>query len=146
MKVSVLLFISLCAFEIARAQVMMEPADRPVTLTGVIRELHAYGPPGWGETKKIDQRFIYLVMDLPRQINIPCAQGRSESASIECRSTRQLELFFSSNSADELELTAKKMRGRRVTLTGTLQRQIAPAEMTAIYIEVTAIENRAGDS
>ena len=140
MKVPLFFFISLFAFGIAHAQVIMEPADRPVTLTGVIREVHAYGPPGWGETKKIDQKFTYLVIDLSKPINTPCTPGRPEWASTECRSTRQLELFFSSSSADELELTAKKMTGRRATLTGTLQRQVAPAEMTAIYIEVTAIE------
>ena len=146
MKVPLFLFISLFAFGIAQAQVIMETADRPVTLTGVIRLIHGCGPPGWGETRKIDQKFTYLVIDLPKPINTPCTPGRPEWALTECRSTRQLELFFSSSSADELELTAKKMTGRRVTLTGTLQRQVAPAEMTAIYIEVTAFLATSGGS
>jgi hypothetical protein len=37
-------------------------------------------------------------------------------------------------------LKAKSLIGRKISVTGTLERQIAPAEMTAIYIEVTAIQ------
>jgi hypothetical protein len=55
---------------------------------------------------------------------------------------KRLKLFFVSNSGDELELTAKKMKGRRVVLTGRLMRAETAGEMTPIYIEVTAIDNR----
>jgi hypothetical protein len=140
MKVAVSLLVLLCAFQFAYAQAIMEPADRPVTLTGTIREMHAYGPPGWGETKKTDAKFSYLVIELQKPINIPCTPERPEWRSIDCKSTRQLQLFVSSDSPSELELTAKKLRGKRAAVTGTLQWHVAPGEMTPIYINVTAIQ------
>jgi len=72
----------------------MEPADKPVTVTGALRQLRGYGPPGWGETRKIDTRFTYLVIELAKPLNIPCTSKRPELKSVECRSTKELELFF----------------------------------------------------
>ena len=121
----------------------MEPADRPVTLSGTIRLIHGYGPPGWGETKKIDQKFTYLVIDLPKPINIPCTPERPEWASSDCAATNRLRLFFSSSrSGDKLEpeVTANKMIGRLATLTGKLDRRSTVGEMTPIYITITKIE------
>ena len=140
MKILAFFLIAVCAFGLANAQEIMEPPDKPITVTGSLRQLKGYGPPGWGETRKIDGRFTYLVIQLAKPINIPCTSERPEWRSVECRSTKQLELFFSSDSADELELKAKSLIGRKVSVTGTPQRQIAPAEMTAIYIEVTALQ------
>jgi len=144
MKTPAILLMVLCALRAANAQEIMEPADKPITMTGALRQLHGYGPPGWGETRKIDSRFTYLVIKLAKPVNIPCTSERPEWKLVECRSTKELELFFSSDSADELELKAKKLIGRKVLVTGMLQRQIAPAEMTAIYIEVTAIQTSTG--
>jgi hypothetical protein len=96
-----------------------------------------------GREQETDPKFTYLVIELPFSINIPCTSERPESKSIKCRSTKQLQLFISSGSRDELELTAKKLQGRRATVRGTLKRQIAPGEMTAFYIEITAIESTA---
>jgi hypothetical protein len=52
MKVSVFFLFALCALLFANAQVIMEPSDRPVALSGTIREVHGFGPPGYGEDKK----------------------------------------------------------------------------------------------
>ena len=142
MKLSVFFLFALCAFQFANAQVIMEPADRPVALNGTIREIHGYGPPGYGEDKKTDAKVTYLVIELPKPINIPCTPERPEWASTDCMAAKRLKLFFVSNSGDELELTTKKMKGRRVVLTGRLMRAETAGEMTPIYIEVTAIDNR----
>jgi hypothetical protein len=110
MKACAFLLIPICAVHIANAQVTMEPADRAVALNGIIREIHAYGPPGWGETKKTDSKFTYLEIELPRPINIPCTPERPEWKSIDCKSTKEVQLFISSSSSHELELTARKLR------------------------------------
>jgi hypothetical protein len=140
MKASVFFVIALCVVRFANAQVIMEPTDRPVTLAGTNREIHGYGPPGFGENKKADAPVNYLVIDLPRPINIPCIPERPLWKSTDCGAARRLKLFFSTGNRDELELTAKNMKGRRVGLTGTLKRQATAGEMTPIYFEVTAIQ------
>jgi hypothetical protein len=140
MKPSRFLLLFAFGLSIAHAQVTMEPENKPVTLTGTIRLLQGYGPPGWGENKKTDPKFTYLVIELSNPINTPCTPSRPEWKSAECSSAKQLELFFDSSTADGLEASAKKLVGRRATVAGTLQRAIAPTEMTPIYIEVTAIQ------
>jgi hypothetical protein len=124
----------------------MEPSDRPVALGGTIREIHGYGPPGYGEDKKTDAKVTYLVLELPKSINTPCNPERPEWASTDCAATKRLKLFFSSISGNDLELKARKMMGRRVVLTGTLKRADTAGEMTPIYIEVTAIGKSSGGS
>ena len=94
MKTPAILFMIVCALRTANAQEIMEPADKPVTVTGALRQLRGYGPPGWGETRKIDTRFTYLVIELAKPLNIPCTSKRPELKSVECRSTKELELFF----------------------------------------------------
>ena len=146
MKVSVFFLFALCALLFANAQVIMEPSDRPVALSGTIREVHGFGPPGYGEDKKSDAKVTYLVIELPKPINITCTPERPEWASTDCAAAKRLKLFFFSNSGSDLELAAKKIIGRRVVLTGTLKRQDTAGEMTLIIIEVTAINNRSGSS
>jgi len=124
----------------ANAQKIIVPADRPIVLNGTIRKIHGYGPPGYGENKRTDARITYLVIELPRPINIPCIPEKSEWASIDCRAAKQLKLFFFSRSGDELEKTAKKLIGQRVALTGTVKRADTAGEMTPLYIDVTVIE------
>jgi hypothetical protein len=140
MKTLAFLLMAVCAIHFANAQVTMEPEDKPVTLTGTIRLLQGYGPPGWGENKKTDPKFTYLVIELSNPINTPCTPSRPEWRSVECGSAKQLELFFRSSATHGLEASAKKLIGQRATVEGTLQRAIAPAEMTPIYVEVTALQ------
>ena len=99
MKIPAFLLIAICAFHLAHAQAIMEPADKPVTLTGTIRALRGYGPPDWGENKKTDPKFTYLVIELSNPTNNPCTPSRPEWKSVECSWTRQLELFFGSDTA-----------------------------------------------
>ena len=110
----------------------MEHADRPIALNGRIREIHGYGPPGYGEEPKTDAKVTYLIIELPKPINISCTSERPEWASIDCAAAKRLKLFFPSSSGDELELAAKKMIGRRVVLTGSLKRAETAGEMTPI--------------
>lgn len=146
MKGLLLFSISLCAFQMVNAQGIMKPADRPVVLNGMIREVHSYGPPGYGEDKKSDAKVTYLAIELPRPINIRCTPEKTEWAAIDCQAAKRLKLFFFSSSGDALEQTAKKMIGQRVSLTGTLKRADSAGEMTPIYIEVTAIGKSSGHS
>jgi hypothetical protein len=135
------LIIAFSGFQTAFAQVVIEPSDRPVSLTGVINEIHDYGPPGYGENKKTDPPVTYLAIELARPINIPCTPERPEWKSVDCAATKRLKLFFpwSDGSARQLELSAKQTKGRRVVITGTLKRQNTAGEYTPIILNVMAI-------
>jgi len=123
---------------------MMEPSAEPVTLSGTIRMIHAYGAPGYGEDKKADAKVSYLAIELPKPINIACTPQLPDLASIRCGPTKRLRLLFFSSSGDELKSIALKMIGRSATVTGNLERRATMAEMTPILIEVSAIELSAG--
>lgn len=135
------LIIAFSGFQTAFAQVVIEPSDRSVSLTGVINEIHDYGPPGYGENKKTDPPVTYLAIELARPINIPCTPERPEWKSVDCAATKRLKLFFPSSdgSARQLELSAKQTKGRRVVITGTLKRQNTAGEYTPIILNVMAI-------
>jgi len=122
-------------------QIVIEPVNREVTVSGIIREVHGYGAPGYGEDKKTDARITYLVIDLPSPINISCTPEKPEWAPIDCDSAKKLKLFFTSNtSGDELERIAKQSIGKGAHVRGYLQRQETVGEMTPIYINVTNIQ------
>ena len=136
------LIIAVSGFQTASAQVVIEPSDRPVSLTGAINEIHDYGPPGYGENKKTDPPVTYLAIELARPINTSCMPERPEWKSADCAATKRLKLFFPSSdvSAQQLELRANEMKGRRVVITGTLKRQNTAGEYTPIILNVMAID------
>jgi hypothetical protein len=36
------------------SQTILEPLNRQVALAGELRKVHGYGPPGYGENKRVD--------------------------------------------------------------------------------------------
>ena len=140
------LIIAVSGFRAVCAQVAIEPSDRPVSLIGSITEVHAYGPPGYGEDKKSDPPVTYLAIELLKPINIPCTPERPEWKSTDCAATKRLRLFFPSSdaAARQLELKAREMRGSQVVITGKLERQTTAGQYTPIILNVTAI-NTAGN-
>ena len=136
-----LLALILAACGLVFAQTVIEPSDRPVSLTGIVNEIHAYGPPGYGEDKKTDRPVTYLAIELPKAINIPCTPERPEWKSTDCGATKRLRLFFPSSdgAARQLESKTKEMKGRQVMITGKLERQTTAGQYTPIILNVTSI-------
>jgi len=119
-------------------QTIAKPENQELTLTGVIREVHGYGPPGYGEDKKRDSHITYWALELPRPINLPCTPEKPEWAPTECVSERQPHLFFAeSPTGGDLELKAKSLKDSRALVTGVLHRADTAGEITAIYMDVT---------
>jgi|SRR5271166_4150650 len=140
-KLLLLIALSFCALWHAWGQVIVEPLDRVVALAGEIKEVHGYGPPGYGEDKKRDAKITYWVLVLPTPINILCTPERPEWASEDCGATDRLRLFFPTTPANNgLDLKAKAMKGRKAIVSGLLRRQDTAGEMTPIYMNVTEIE------
>jgi hypothetical protein len=139
MLATVLMF-TMTAFQPqTRSHAILKPEDQPVSLTGQIRFLHGYGPPGWGEDPKHDARITYWVIDLPVAINTPCKPERPEWAATECRSAKRLRLIIENN--DQLVTQAKALSGRKAIVKGVLRRQDTAGEMTPLYVDVTDIQS-----
>ena len=114
------------------------PEAKQIILTGNIKLLHGYGPPGWGEDPKHDEHISYWVIDLPKPLNTPCTPERSEWAATDCQPAKQLRLIVEADA--RLLAAAKAAKGRRAKVTGTLHRQDTAGEMTSIFMEVTEIK------
>ncbi len=126
---------------VAGGQTVRAPVNRKIALAGEIREVHGYGPPGYGENKKTDVPITYWVLELPNPINVSCAPEKPQWSSDDCRATMRLRLFFPTSPADnELERQAKAMKGHRVFATGILHRSDAVGEITPIYMDVTELQ------
>jgi hypothetical protein len=125
----------------AGGQAIVAPLDREVALAGEIREIHGYGPPGYGEDKNTDTPITYWVLELPNPINVPCTPEKPEWAADDCKATKRLKLFFPSLPTENgLERKAKAVKGHKVTVSGVLHRQDTAGEITPIYMNVTEIQ------
>jgi hypothetical protein len=130
----------LCATVRAGGQTVLEPLNKEVTLAGELREVHGYGPPGYGENKKVDTPITYLVLELPKPVNVACTPEKPEWKADDCKATKRLKLFFPTLPAnDALEPKARAMRGHRVLATGVLHRSSMAGEITPIFMNVTGL-------
>jgi hypothetical protein len=137
------LMLAFALFGILRvgAQTVLEPENQQVALIGKLRCVHGYGPPGYGEDKKVDSHITYWVLELPNPVNTVCTPEKPEWKENECGATKTLKLFFPTFPDDyEEKLKAKGMNGRRVIATGTLRRADTMGEITSIYMNVEKIE------
>jgi hypothetical protein len=140
-KTLLLLAIIVGAIFQASGQTVLEPLNREVALAGELREVHGYGPPGYGENKKVDTPITYWVLELPNLVNTVCTPEKPEWEAEDCKATKRLELFFPTLPANNgLELKAKTMKGHRVIATGILHRSDTMGERTPIYMNVTALQ------
>jgi len=125
----------------AGGQTVLEPLNQPVALAGELREVHGYGPPGYGENKKVDTPITYWVLELPNLVNTVCTPEKPQWEAEDCKATKQLKLFFPTLPANNgLELKAKAMKGRRVIATGILHRADTVGEITPIYMDVAKLQ------
>jgi hypothetical protein len=135
------LAVMLSAILRAGGQTILEPLDQEVALAGELREVHGYGPPGYGENKKVDRPIIYWVLDLPSPVNTVCTPEKPQWEADDCKATKRLRLFFPTLPANNgLEGKAKAMRGQRVLATGVLHRSDTVGEITPIYMNVTELQ------
>jgi hypothetical protein len=122
------------------ARTIMQPTDHTVSLNGILQIVHGFGPPGYGEDKKVDAKLSYWVLDLPFKVTLACTPSRADLADIECGSTSRIRLFFPVELSDsELESRARKLIGHKATITGVLRRRTAMYQITPVYMNVADI-------
>jgi hypothetical protein len=140
-NLALVLAIMLCVMLRAVGQTILEPLNQEVALAGEIREVHGYGPPGYGENKKVDIPITYWVLELPHPVNTVCTPEKPQWKSEDCKATKQLKLFFPTLPANNgLERKAKAMKGHRVIATGVLHRSDTVGEVTPIYMNVAELQ------
>lgn len=110
------------------------------TLAGKLHLISSYGPPGFGETPKIDSRVDYLVLYTKTLVSLPCGPNDLLTDSTVCPTTKKLQLIFDLGKNPRAQIEAKRYVGKRVCVTGTLQHASTAAESTPIVIWVKSIE------
>jgi hypothetical protein len=122
------------------AQAIVELADQPIALNGILKIVHGYGPPGCGSTKKQDVKISYWAIELPFEVTLACTPDNPDLADIQCGPTRRLRLLFPVRQENNgIESKARKMIGKTVTVTGSLYRRTTNAEITPVLMKVTDI-------
>jgi hypothetical protein len=137
--VSIILFIS--SLPGATGQHVFAQENKEVALAGEIRQIHGYGPPGYGEDKKHDVRITYWVLDLAQPVNLPCTPEKPKWAAEDCKGSKQLRLFFPTFPANNgLESKASKIQGRHAVVTGILHRSDTVGEITPLYMNAIDVQ------
>ncbi len=118
----------------------MKPEDQQTTVTGTIKLVHDYGPPGYGEDPKHDAHVTYWAIVPPVPVNLTCTPDEQKFAETDCAPAKRINLYFPGLELKKLnELPAAKWNGRKVMVTGKLHRADTVGEMTPIYMDVTSI-------
>ena len=130
------LIFAVSCVEQSAAQIVTLPEDQEITLVGTIREVHGFGPPGYGEDKKLDSKIKYWALELPNPITTPCTPERPEWESSDCASAKHFHIYFN----ELLERKARAAKNRKMVVKGTLHRSETAGEITPIYMDVTSIE------
>jgi hypothetical protein len=135
-----LLFVTVVCFACcpaSEAQAIVEPADKQIALTGILKIVHGFGPPGYGANKKVDVKNTYWALALPFEVNLACIPDTPDLADIQCGPTKRLWLVFSEGKG--FELKARELINKQVTSTGTLRRRTTNSQPTPVYRDVADI-------
>lgn len=133
-----LFFIALSVGSSAQSAKQAE-SNGELALTGQLHVISSYGPPGFGETPKVDSRVRYLVLYTKVQVSLPCGRNDLSTDSTACPTTKKLQLVFDLGADPRAQVKASRFIGRKVTVRGTLQRASTAAESTPIVIWVESI-------
>jgi hypothetical protein len=130
------------AGQASRKSTRAEPVYRCDTagihLLGTLAERTFYGPPNFGKTPAKDVRDKVLVLKLENPITvepIENAEAKNSANLNTFRHVRQVQLFFSRAE----EANARKLLGRAVLATGSLDEATAPRQYTDVTMEVKTL-------
>jgi len=110
-----------------------------VQLEGTLIKRKVYGPPGYGETPAKDVRATILVLKLSHGISVkPAVNAEATgSASLDtAKNIREVQLFINTSQ----KMDARKLVGRVVTATGTLNESITASQYTKVYLDVKTLD------
>lgn len=119
------------------------PDDGPskmVVLTGILRSRMEKGPPGYGETPKLDRKVVIFVLRLPKpqsaaQLSLPRG-GKLEGMQIS-----EVQLWCDSTVFPSCNSVLKKSIGHRITVSGQATPAAEPADYLQVVFHVHLITN-----
>lgn len=116
--------------------------DTPgIRLEGALVERKVYGPPGYGETPAKDAHTTILVLKLPHPVSVEPAVNAdaNRTANLDpVKHVREVQLFVGQSRLAH----ARKLAGRIVIATGTLNESITASQYTKVWLQVKALEPR----
>lgn len=110
----------------------MSPARGPVRLSGILTQKRKFGPPGYGETPKRDQKLTILILRLTEGLDV-CG----DTAAGELPLIRGVNAIQLTGRVDSVRL--KPLIGHELTVYGTLHHKTWGTDFTDILIRVDSI-------
>jgi hypothetical protein len=144
MKAS-LRFSLLCVLTLAGTAIGQQTSYRydtaGINLRGTLIERKVFGPPGYGETPTQDAHETILILKLPQPISVEPAENTHANSSPNldpAKNVREVQLFLSRSQTVE----ARKLLGRMVNATGTLNESITAAARTKVWLDVKSLNSQ----
>jgi hypothetical protein len=112
--------------------------DTPgIQLEGTLIERKVFGPPGYGETPSRDARDTILILSLSNLISVAPTTNSEANGSVNldpAKDVREVQLFV-----DRSQLASvRKLAGRVIKATGTLNESITASQYTKVWLDVKA--------
>jgi hypothetical protein len=118
-------------------------SDSPpaVVLTGVLKSRTEWGPPGFGETPKVDSKTVIFVLRLrkpqpPKQLSLPEGKKKLEET------ISEIQLWCDSAAFSGCESLLKKSVGHRITVAGQAAWAVEPTDYLPVTFHVRLITNQ----
>jgi len=110
-------------------------------LTGVLKSQTKWGPPGFGETPKLDSKVVIFVLRLrePRtakQLSLPDHGTKGDERFSE------VQLWCDSTAFPLCEPLLKRSVGKRITVAGQAARAVEPTDYLPVTLRVRLITNQ----
>jgi len=112
-----------------------------VTLHGTLIQRRVHGPPGYGETPAQDAHETILILKLPHPISVKPAANAEANGSPNldpAKNVREVQLHMNRPQA----VHARRLLGRKVTATGTLNESITAVQRTKVWLEVKTLNSQ----
>ena len=112
-----------------------------VTLHGTLTQRRVHGPPGYGETPAQNAHENILILKLPHPISVKPAANAEANGSPNldpAENVREVQLHMNRPQA----VYARRLLGRKVTATGTLNESITAVQRTKVWLEVKTLSSQ----
>jgi hypothetical protein len=118
-----------------------EDSQTTVVITGILRSRTEYGPPGFGETPKVDSKVRIYILKLHK----PCTAKQlflPEGARRGIENISEIQLRCDSQIFPQCEPILKKSIGKRITVSGETSGQTYPTDYLPVILQVRLITNQ----
>jgi hypothetical protein len=133
---------------VVNAQSSKEKSSSIVVLTGILRSETKYGPPGWGETPKIDPKFKIYVLKFQepltaKQLSLHAESGEDLGNDETKGKDKYAEIqLWCTSEVPQCEDVLKKAVGHKITVSGEAVRCAEPANFLPASMDILSITDQ----